>query len=154
MIHDQNDCTPTFTQSNYQFRLSESSPIGFSIGQVQAIDRDVSSKFHRIQYKLADYENKHVIEINPNNGSIYLTKKLTAGMIFNLTVIAMDYQNHSFFDQANIQILLYDEDTCIPTFSQKLYIFNTTEHRSIPYQLGMNLHLNIKIFVIHRAIKS
>ncbi|CAF3518749.1 unnamed protein product [Rotaria sp. Silwood1] len=136
IIHDQNDCIPKFTQADYQFRLSESTPIGFSIGHIQAIDQDLSPSFHHTQYKLMDNENNHIIEINPNNGSIYLIKKLSAGMTFNITVIAMDLHNHSLYDQTTIQISSYDEDTCLPMFNQKLYIFNTTEHRLTPYEIG------------------
>jgi hypothetical protein len=57
-------------------------------------------------------------------------------MSFNLTVMAIDQQNHSLFDQTNLQILTYDEATCLPIFTQTLYIFNTTEHRLIPYEIG------------------
>jgi hypothetical protein len=136
LIRDQNDCIPKFSQSNYQFRLSESTPIGYPIGKIHAIDKDFSPNFRLIQYKLLDNNNKHIIEINPNNGSIYLTEKLSAGMIFNLTAMAIDQHNHSLYDRTNIEILTYDEETCLPTFLQTLYIFNTTEHRLTPYELG------------------
>jgi hypothetical protein len=142
LIRDQNDCIPKFSQSNYQFRLSESAPIGYSIGEIQANDNDLSSNFRRIQYKILPIDkNKQIIEINPNNGSIYLTEKLSAGMTFNLTVMAIDQHNHSLYDQANIQILTYDEATCLPSFTHKLYIFNTTEHRLTPYEIGKDFHL-------------
>jgi hypothetical protein len=136
IIHDQNDCTPKFVQSNYQFRLSETTINGFLIGHVQAIDNDVSPDFRRIQYKIIDNENNHMIQIDPNNGSIYLREKLSAGMTFNVTAMAIDQHNHSLYDQTNVQIILFDEATCLPTFTQKLYIFNTTEHRLTPYEIG------------------
>ena len=136
IIRDQNDCLPKFSQSNYQFRLSESAPMGYLIGQVEATDRDNSANFRRIHYKLLPDEHKPIIKINPNNGSLYLLEKLSAGMIFNLTVRAIDQHNHSLYDQANLQILTYDEAACLPTFTQLIYIFNTTEHRSTPYEIG------------------
>jgi hypothetical protein len=136
LIRDQNDCIPKFSQTNYQFRLSESTPIGYHIGEIQAIDHDLSPNFRLIQYKLLYNENQHIIEINSNNGSIYLTEKLAAKMTFNLTVMAIDQHNHSLYDQTNLQIITYDEDTCLPTFTQTLYIFNTTEHRLTPYEIG------------------
>lgn len=136
LIHDQNDCLPKFSQKNYQFRLSESTPIGFSIGQIQAIDHDLSPNFRQIQYKILSHEQKNIIEINSNNGSLYLAEKLSAGITFNLTIMAIDQHNHSLYDQTNLQILTYDEATCLPTFTQTLYIFNTTEHRATPYELG------------------
>jgi hypothetical protein len=140
LIRDQNDCIPKFSQSNYQFRLSESTPIGYPIGEIQAIDHDFSPHFRHIQYKLLPIEtNKQIIEINSNNGSIYLMEKLSAGMTFNLTVMAIDQHNHSLYDQANLQILTYDEATCSPSFTQILYIFNTTEHQLTPYEIGKDV---------------
>jgi hypothetical protein len=68
-------------------------------------------------------------------------------MTFNITVMAIDQQNYSLYDQANLQILAYDEATCLPSFTQTLYIFNTTEHRLTPYEIGKNVHMR-KIFLI------
>ncbi|UJR28880.1 hypothetical protein I4U23_010100 [Adineta vaga] len=135
-IYDQNDCIPKFSQSNYQFRLSESTPIGFSIGHLQAIDQDLSSDFHQIQYKFITNENNHYIRIDPNNGSLYLLEKLSAGMSLNLSVMAFDKHNESLYDRTNLQILSYEEKACLPTFIQTLYVYNTTEHRTTPYEIG------------------
>lgn len=150
IIHDQNDCIPRFTQQSYQFHFSESTSIGFPIGHVQANDHDLSPSFHRTIYKLADNENNQVIEINPNNGTIYLVKKLSAGMKFNATVLAIDQQNHSLYDQSTIQILSYDEERCLPAFKQKLYVFNTTEHRSTPYEIGKYSDFYLKKKIVYQ----
>ena len=136
MIHDQNDCTPKFLVANYQFRLSESTPVGFSLGQVQANDADHSPDFRRIRYKLGENEHDPIIELDPNNGSMHLIKKLSAGMTFNVTVMAIDQHNQSLHDQTNVQVISYDEAACLPAFTQALYIFNTTEHRGTPYDIG------------------
>jgi hypothetical protein len=50
--------------------------------------------------------------------------------------MAIDQHNHSLYDQANLEIITYDEATCLPIFTQILYIFNTTEHRLTPYEVG------------------
>ena len=136
MIHDQNDCTPRFLVANYQLRLSESTPVGFLLGQVQAKDADHSADFRRIQYKLGENEHDPMIELDPNNGSMHLIRKLSAGMTFNVTVMAIDQHNQSLHDQANVQVISYDEAACLPAFTQTLYIFNTTEHRATPYDVG------------------
>ena len=136
VIHDQNDCIPKFSQSTYQFRFSESTPIDYPIGEIHATDQDHSLAFRRIQYQLLPHPNSQIIQINPTNGSIYLKEKLSAGMTFNLTVMAIDQHNHSLYDQANLQILTYDEEKCTPAFTQRLYVFNTTEHNLTPYELG------------------
>ena len=141
VIRDQNDCIPKFSQSTYQFRFSESTSIGYPIGEIQAIDQDHSAQFRQLEYQLLPHPNNQIIEINRNNGSIYLKEKLSAGMSINFTVMAKDQQNHSLYDQANIQILTYDEEKCTPTFIQTLYTFNTTEHHLTPYELGKDSSL-------------
>jgi hypothetical protein len=135
-INDENDCAPKFTQLNYRFRLSNTSPVGFFIGQVQANDDDYSPNFRLIQYKLLENLNQDLISIDPNNGSLFLVKQLPIEMKFNMTAVAIDRHNHSLYDQANIQILLFDETKCLPIFSQTIYVFNTMEHQITPYELG------------------
>jgi hypothetical protein len=152
IIHDQNDCLPKFSQTNYQFRLSESTPIGFFIGQVQANDRDVSPEFRRLQYQLIDTENNHIVELDSNNGSLYILRKLSAGMTFNMTVMAIDRHNQSLHDQATIEIILYDDATCLPSFTQVLYLFNTSEQRTAPYEIGKPFEevLNLEEIAYHQ----
>jgi hypothetical protein len=135
-VNDINDCAPKFTQVNYQFRVSNSSSIGFFIGQVQAIDDDYSPDYHRIQYEFLDKDYQDVISIDSNNGNLVLVKQPSIRMELNLTVIAIDQQNHSLHDQANIEILFYDETSCSSGFDQTIYVFNTTEHEIIPYEIG------------------
>ena len=135
-IQDENDCAPKFTQSNYQFHLSKSSPIGSFIGQIQSNDNDDSPSFRRIQYQVLDHDHQNIINLDLNNGSLYLAQKPSTEMKFNMTVRAIDQHNHSLFDQTNIQINLFDETTCLPMFSQEIYVFNTTEHRITPYEIG------------------
>ena len=57
-------------------------------------------------------------------------------MNFSITVLAIDQRNQSLYDRANIEILLFDQRTCLPSFSQTIYMFNTTEHQKIPYEIG------------------
>jgi hypothetical protein len=135
-INDENDCKPKFTQLNYQFRLSNSSPIGYFIGQVQANDDDYSPNFRFIQYRFLENTYQNLVNINPNNGSLFLTKQSSIGMNFSITVLAIDQHNQSLYDRANIEILLFDQRTCLPSFSQTIYVFNTTEHQKIPYEIG------------------
>jgi hypothetical protein len=135
-VNDENDCIPKFTQSNYQFRVSNSSTIGSSIGQVHANDGDYSPNFRLIQYKFLANDHQDMISIDPHNGSLFLLKQPSVGMEFNMTGIAVDQHNHSLYDQANIHILYYDETICLPSFSQTIYIFNTTEHQLTPYEIG------------------
>ena len=135
-INDENDCAPKFTQLNYQFRAVSSSPMGFFVGQVQANDDDYSPNFRHVQYKIVENDTQDIIRIDPNDGSLFLVRQPSEGMKFNITVIAIDQQNYSLYDQANIEILLFDETTCLSTLSRRLYVLNTIEHRRTPYEIG------------------
>ena len=135
-VNDVNDCAPKFTRLNYQFRVSNSSPIGYLLGQVSAIDDDYSPDYRRIQYQFLENDSPDIISIDSNNGSLFLMKSSSIEMELNITVLALDSHNNSLFDQANIEIFFYDEIPCISGFSQVIYVFNTTEHERIPYELG------------------
>lgn len=144
-INDENDCAPKFTESNYQFRLSSSSPLGSFIGQVQAIDDDFSPNFRLIQYKISEHDDQNIVSIDRYNGSLFLIQQPLTEMTINLTVRAIDRLNNSLYDETNIQIETYDEITCVPMFRQAIYVFNTTEHQTIPYELGKKF---LEIFIL------
>ncbi|CAF3636458.1 unnamed protein product [Adineta steineri] len=135
-VNDENDCAPKFTQSNYQFRLSHLSPVDFLIGQVHANDDDHSPNYRLIQYKLLEDNNQDIIRIDENNGYLFIAKQSLLETTFNLTVLAIDRHNHSLYDQANVQIILFDTTKCTVMFRQTIYIFNTTEHQITPYDIG------------------
>ncbi|CAF4355855.1 unnamed protein product, partial [Adineta steineri] len=90
-----------------------------------------------IQYKLLEDNNQDIIRIDENNGYLFIAKQSLLETTFNLTVLAIDRHNHSLYDQANVQIILFDETKCTVMFRQTIYIFNTTEHQTIPYDIGM-----------------
>lgn len=84
-IDDENDCAPTFTQLNDRFRLSNSSPIGSFISQIQAIDDDYSRNFDLIQYKLVENDYQGVVSINSKSRSLFLAKQTSTRMKFDMT---------------------------------------------------------------------
>ena len=133
-ITDVNDCAPKFIRKNYRFRVSNSSPIGSVLGQIQAIDDDYSPHYRRIQYQFLD---NHLININPHNGSLVLVQSPSIEIYLNITVLAIDQENHSLFDQAIIEIFFYNQTMCALRFDQAVYVFNTIEHEIIPYEIGM-----------------
>ncbi|CAF3006864.1 unnamed protein product [Rotaria socialis] len=135
-IDDENDCAPKFTQLNYQFRLPNLSPSGFFIGQIHAYDNDYSPNFRLVKYQFLEDDFQDIINIDVNNGSLFLVTPLLTEMTLNITVRATDQLNNSLYDQANIQIQLLDGTKCLPIFRQAVYVFNTTEHQIIPYEIG------------------
>lgn len=135
-MNDENDSAPKFTESHYRFRLSNASAIGTFIGQVEAHDEDYSPNHRRIRYKLLEYNHHNVLRIDSNDGSLFLARHPFAGVNLNVTVLAIDRMNDSSFDQAAVQVLLFDRTKCSKAFNEVVYVFNTTEHQKIPYQIG------------------
>jgi hypothetical protein len=93
-IDDENDCAPTFTQLNYRLWLSNSSPIGSFISQIQAIDDDYSRNFGLIQYKLVENDYQSV-SIDLKCGSLFLAKRPSTRMKSDMIVVSIDQHNHS-----------------------------------------------------------
>lgn len=138
-VIDVNDCAPKFRQKNYQFRVMNDTPIETFLGEIQAIDDDSSPEYRRIRYQFLDDdqgENDEIISIDSNNGSLVLHRFPSNEIRWNRIVQAIDQQNQSLFDQANIEIIFEYQKPCVWQFNDDIYIFNTTEHQQIPYEIG------------------
>lgn len=135
-INDENDCAPKFSRRKYEFRISNASESGSIIGRVQAFDEDYSPKFRLIEYKLLSNEHEELIRIDAKNGTLVLVQQPSSIIAVNRTIVAFNSDRPSLFDQIEIELIFYDESNCLPMFNQSIYIFNTTEHQTIPYTLG------------------
>lgn len=71
--------------------------------------------------------------------------------VFNITVKAIDQHNQSLSDQTNIELLFYNEQICLENVNQTIFIFNTTEHEIIPYELGQ-IHLDNCSLLLSKSI--
>ena len=74
-VDDVNDEAPVFTQSSYEFSVTEHLPVGVVVGHVTAIDRD-APPFNRLVYKIVDaFDNgaDEVFSIDPRSGRIIST---------------------------------------------------------------------------------
>ena len=138
-VIDVNDCAPKFTQTNYRFRLSNATAIESFFGEVQAIDEDSSLEYRRIRYQFLDQQEEEIVTIDPNNGSLFLLRFPSQELHWNLLVLAIDQDNQSLFDQANIEISFHYQKCCVWKFNEDTYVFNTTEHQPIPYEIGKNI---------------
>ncbi|XP_062507613.1 protocadherin Fat 3-like [Corticium candelabrum] len=72
MVTDVNDNSPSFSQSEYHVRVSESASLNTTIGQVLAVDRDLGSN-GKIVYSLAAVD---LLRIDSFSGSMHLNGKL------------------------------------------------------------------------------
>jgi hypothetical protein len=137
-VMDVNDCAPRFIRKNFHFRVSNETMLGSSFGQIQAIDEDDSLEYRQIRYQFLDQENEEEIIIQfPSMDTQW-----------NRTVLAIDQENHSLFDQSNIEIIFFYQKTCLSGFSEDVYTFNTTEHQSVPYEIGKIHPKETKISVL------
>jgi hypothetical protein len=82
--------------------------------------------------------------MDSNNRGLFVANQPSIGMKSDTIVIAFDQYNHSLYEQANIQILLFNETTCLAMFNQKIYMVNTTEHQMTSYEIG-KLQKNLTI---------
>ena len=137
-VIDVNDCVPKFTQKNYRFRVSNETIIGSSFGRIQAMDEDHSPEYRQIRYQFLDEPQKEeeMISIDPINGTLLLIRFPSVDIQWNRTVLAIDQDNPSLFDQTDIEIFFSYQKTCLSGFSEDVYTFNTTEHQTIPYEIG------------------
>lgn len=136
-VIDVNDCAPRFTQENYRLRVSNETMMGSSFGQIQAMDEDDSPEYRQIRYQFLDeHKQEEIISIDPINGTIYLIRYPLVDTQWNRTILAIDQENPLLFDQTTIEIFFSYQKTCVWGFSEDIYTFNTTEHQTIPYEIG------------------
>ena len=138
-VIDINDCAPKFTERNYRFRVWNDTSMETFLGEVRAIDEDYSPEYRQIRYEFLQQseEEKEIIALDRNNGSLYLLRFPSREIRWNLIVLAIDQENQSLFDQATIEIIFDYHKPCVWKFSEDLYVFNTTEHQPIPYEIGI-----------------
>ena len=96
-----NDNPPHFTEERYQFSVQRSSPAGHSVGQVQAVDEDISIGSN-ITYSIQDSTN---FNINPQTGEITIEDNILylEGSKFDFTVLAFDGE---FTDRVTVHIVV------------------------------------------------
>ena len=94
-----NDNSPHFTEERYQFSVQRSSPAGHSVGQVKAVDEDISIGSN-ITYSIQDSTN---FNINPQTGEITIKDNILylEGSKFDFTVFAFDGE---FTDRVTVHI--------------------------------------------------
>ena len=130
-ILDVNDVTPKFTESLFQFQLSESVLPPFDFGQVTAIDEDASSSGEISQYSLVGAPPN--IAIDPLNGTLSLVGTLdfedTQMYVFNVT--ATDGGNPALTGQSEIIFIVTDFNDNSPQFSMDQYQVTVSENVDI-----------------------
>ena len=93
---DINDNSPVFTKSLYTFEVKEGSPFGTFIGNVTAVDSDITSSLKTISYYIINPQYHNAFSVDKSTGNIYangllLDRESNVASLF--TVCASDNVN-------------------------------------------------------------
>ncbi|XP_068141663.1 LOW QUALITY PROTEIN: cadherin-related tumor suppressor [Drosophila tropicalis] len=124
-----NEFYPHFLQPVFHFDVSETSPIGSSVGAVQATDKDMGED-GRVYYLLVGSSNDKGFGINTNTGVLFVSRHLdreTQNRVV-LTVIAKNYGSirGNDTDEAQINISIQDGNDP-PEFIKRFYTASISE---------------------------
>ncbi|XP_016409125.1 protocadherin Fat 2 [Sinocyclocheilus rhinocerous] len=120
-VEDINDNAPVFQSLSYVTDMSEGLPIGTSVLQVSAVDRD-SGRNSDMTYQLVDKENDF-FEIDPLSGILATSQVLDyeTSQQFTLKVKATDKGTPPLSDEAQIIVNVIDVNDNPPDFSEPSY---------------------------------
>jgi protocadherin Fat 1/2/3 len=131
-IIDVNDETPTFILPQFEANIMETSAIGTSVLQVQAVDKDVGINA-KINYSIISGNVDNVFDIDNEIGFVFLAKQLNARQQseYYLVIKAMDKGLPPLSSTANVHISVSIPDNSPPKFDQKLYTVDVKENEKI-----------------------
>ncbi|XP_072526719.1 protocadherin-23 [Salminus brasiliensis] len=129
-VTDVNDNPPTFEKKAYEVSVTEDLPIGDSILQVKAHDRDEDSG---IFYSILQSNQDYLVNIDPQTGIISIAAGLDRESDSDLTflVVAVDGGFPPLTSTATVSIHVEDINDNKPVFSQQLYNATIQEHLAI-----------------------
>ncbi|KAI6191302.1 hypothetical protein M3Y97_00213900 [Aphelenchoides bicaudatus] len=117
-IEDVNDSPPRFEQDIYKYSVSESAPVGTLIGQIRAVDPDLTPKDNQITYQLVN-DKKSILSIDQTTGEIHLSNAIDfeRDQFLEFTVLARDSDGLS--GEAIIQLNIIDANDNPAVFVDK-----------------------------------
>uniref|UniRef100_A0A087YI97 FAT atypical cadherin 3b n=1 Tax=Poecilia formosa TaxID=48698 RepID=A0A087YI97_POEFO len=121
-VEDTNDNVPYFTSTVYDAVAYETFPVGTSVVQVTALDKDNGIN-GQITYTIEAGNTGGLFTINNTTGLIFIAKDLdlTSLGFYTLTVRAIDSGFPPLMATASVRISLMLSDFSKPQFSQKEY---------------------------------
>eukprot|EP00058_Branchiostoma_floridae_P024852 XP_002610342.1 hypothetical protein BRAFLDRAFT_72456 [Branchiostoma floridae] len=126
---NENDHRPTFTQSTYSLSVEENIPIGTSLLNVSASDRDIG-EFGDVTYFINDDDPR--FRIDGNTGVIYTLDQLDYedAWRFSLTIIAQDGGTPPQQTAARVRIDIVDLNDNRPIFQRDDYVGTVRENEA------------------------
>ncbi|KAE8287468.1 Protocadherin Fat 3 FAT tumor suppressor-like protein 3 Precursor [Larimichthys crocea] len=131
-VEDSNDNIPYFTSTVYDAVAYESSPIGTSVIQVTALDKDNGIN-GQLTYTLEAGNTGSVFGVDNATGLIFIARDLdlTSVGFYTLTVRVTDSGFPPLMATASVHISLILSDLSNPKFSQKEYQAEIMENSTI-----------------------
>ncbi|XP_051903269.1 protocadherin Fat 3 [Hippocampus zosterae] len=131
-VEDANDNVPYFTSTVYDAVAYESSPVGTSVLQVTALDKDNGIN-GQLTYTIQAGNAGGVFSINNNTGIIFIAKDLDITSVgsYTLTVRVTDGGFPPLTATASVRVSLTLSDLSTPKFSQKEYQAEIMENSTV-----------------------
>lgn len=132
-VRDTNRHAPEFQRKDtFQFEVKEDTPIGTSVFEVLALDRDRDENA-RITYSLTSLSTDSVFSIEPDTGIIKTQQKLDQELSpdYTLFVKATDHGKPAQSDEAEILVTVTDVNDNSPEFTEHMYTGSVSESKPI-----------------------
>ncbi|KAL0973727.1 hypothetical protein UPYG_G00210150 [Umbra pygmaea] len=129
-VEDINDNTPVFSKLTYTVDIPEGLPIGTSVLQIMASDRDSGRNKDITFHILGTGENEtDFFAIDPQSGLVVTTQVLDYEntKYFQMKVKAVDNGTNPLSSEANVLVNVTDVNDNPPNFSQSQYQANLDE---------------------------
>ena len=124
-VFDSNDERPVFTGAPYSATVEENSPLGVSVVQVKAIDRDAVTD--PLNYTLFDSSGH--FQINISSGLITTTNQpIDREDIQSVSMMVRASDVSGFSDNADVTVTVTDVNDERPIFETRNYFFNLSEN--------------------------
>ncbi|XP_042531051.1 desmocollin-2 [Dipodomys spectabilis] len=135
-VEDENDNYPIFTESTYVFMVFENCPVGSSVGQVCATDKDEPDTMHtRLRYTILEQipPSPTLFTMHPTTGVITTTssqldRELVEKYQLKIKVQDMDGQYFGLKTTAACVINIGDVNDNLPTFTRTSYMTSVEEN--------------------------
>ncbi|XP_068133139.1 protocadherin-23 [Hyperolius riggenbachi] len=134
-ISDVNDQVPLFSQPNgYQVMVSESSPPGTAILNLNAKDLDEEGPNSSVVYTLLD-NTSSVFMLDPYTGVLSITGILDfeTETVINLVALATDQGEPPLSSTCQVTVMIEDSNDNEPVFMQQFYNVTLQEHSALGY---------------------
>lgn len=135
-VTDINDNPPVFTSTEYMVSVLENSPVGSSVIQISATDKDSGSNA-QLGYSLISGHTDY-FSLDSINGTIttIVMVDFEQQQRFELTVKVYNLDNQNLYDIAHVNIQVIDVNEYIPSFQRHLYNFSVPETVPLQTEIG------------------